>query len=87
MTHYLKIHPYYYKDVVAGKKKAEVRENKDNRFNEGDKIELMEWNDLFKRYTGRRVVARITHVYHGQGLYGLDVGYSVLSIELLEEGE
>ena len=59
-THYLKILPEYFDEVVRRIKTAEVRYN-DRGFSKGDLLVLEEWTG--KEYTGYAVVRRITAVY------------------------
>jgi len=77
--HDLKIWPKHFEDVVAGRKRAEVRVN-DRGFQEEDILFLREWVPTEEGYTGRHVYAQITHV----GSFP-DGRYVVLSIRLLNQ--
>lgn len=75
--HFLKILPEYFKLVVEGKKKFELRRN-DRDFKVGDMIILCEFDG--KESTGNSLPFVITYILKG-GQYGLDEDYVVLSIE------
>lgn len=80
MAHYVKITREHFLDVAAKTKRAEVRRN-DRDFWVGDKLWLQEWHN--GGYTGNEIRTRITHILPG-GQYGVDLDYSVLSIEFEE---
>jgi len=50
--HSLKTWSRYYKEVVGGRKKFEIRNN-DRDFQVGDRVILREWLPRAKRYTAR----------------------------------
>lgn len=58
-VHNLKIKPEYFKDIVRGVKKFEVRKN-DRNFKVNDLIVLEEFDS--KGYTGKYINAEITYV-------------------------
>ena len=49
-----KILPEYFEGIVSGKKKFELRLN-DFEIEEGDTLELEEWNAQTQTYTGRSI--------------------------------
>jgi ASC-1-like (ASCH) protein len=75
--HNLKIKPQYFKAVVDGSKKFEIREN-DRDYQVGDCIFLNEFDG--QNYTGESLPVIITYMLKG-GEYGLKEGYVILSIE------
>lgn len=77
MVHELKIHPEYYKDVLLGLKKVEIRYN-DRDFKEGDTLVLNEWNPETEKYTGCQVKRKVNNVY--KNLPGVLSNYVVLQI-------
>lgn len=79
--HELKIDPKYYKEVLAGFKKVELRFN-DRNFRMGDILYLNEFNPTTKRYTGGQVRRKITQVY--KDLPGLKENYVLLQMEKLD---
>jgi hypothetical protein len=88
-THELKSWPPLFDDVLAGRKRFEVRKN-DRDYEEGDEVLLREWRpDLLpedaNRYTGRSVRLRIRYVFEphpGRDPFcGLLAGYCVLDLE------
>ncbi len=56
-----KIWPEYFKAVVSGKKKYELRLN-DFNIREGDMLVLEEWDPKKKTYTGRKIEKKVTYV-------------------------
>ena len=56
-----KIKPEYFKHVLSGKKKAELR-LADFKVKEGDTLVLREWDAEAKSYTGRMVRKKVTYV-------------------------
>lgn len=59
--HNLKIWPSFFKDVVDGKKKFEVRVN-DRDFKVGDTLVLSEYIPSFNWYTQQRITKVITYM-------------------------
>jgi len=60
-THGLKIWPEYFKEVIAGNKTFEIRQN-DRSFHVGDRLLLNEWDPKTQNYTGRRTSVRVTYI-------------------------
>ena len=56
-----KVWPEYFKAIVTGKKKYELRLN-DFEINEGDILLLEEWDPKTKKYTGRSIEKKVTYV-------------------------
>ena len=76
-THFLKILPKWYEDVLNGKKKFELR-RADRDFKVGDLLVLREyWKG---KYTGRYTTKEIQYIYHGDGTYGLSAEFCILGI-------
>ena len=61
MKHVIKIHPIYFKQVVKGVKKAELRVN-DRCYEQGDIVEMLEWCPDKNDYTGNKIEIKITCV-------------------------
>ena len=78
--HELKIHPRYFKDVMLGIKKFEIRLN-DRNYQERDILFLNEYDPETKKHTGNSVKRRITYVLHEAP--GLMPGYVILQMEKL----
>ncbi|MFX3616109.1 MAG: DUF3850 domain-containing protein [Sporolactobacillus sp.] len=57
MTHELKILPWYFKAVMSGNKKFEIRKN-DRNFKEGDTVILHEWSED-EGFTGKQITRTI----------------------------
>ena len=74
----LKILPVYFRQVLCGDKRAELRLN-DRDFQVGDIYELAEFDGV--SYTGRCLTVKITHVL--RCFDGLQEGYCMFSFELL----
>lgn len=58
--HTLKIAPKYFNEVVAGRKKAELRKDDDRGYSVGDVLVLCEWKH--GKYTKAEWTAVVTHV-------------------------
>ncbi|EPH77769.1 ASCH domain protein [Enterococcus faecalis 02-MB-P-10] len=72
-THELKILPEFFKAVVSGDKRFEIRKN-DRTFKTGDILRLNEYQD--GKYTGNVHVAEITYITD----YAQQPGYVVMGI-------
>ena len=79
ITHDLKIGKTFFEDVVSGRKKFELRKN-DRNFREGDGIVLHEMDN--GQPTGQ--TAEVEIIYMLQDYTGLEEGYCILGIELVE---
>ena len=60
-TIHKKVWPEYFKQIISGKKKFELR-LADFEINEGDILVLEEWNNDRKEYTGRKVETLVTYI-------------------------
>lgn len=76
--HHLKTWPEYFKAILRGKKKFEVRKD-DRNFKVGDLLYLEEWEPKIGRYTDRDFVVKVTYKLKG-GSFGIEKGYCVLGI-------
>lgn len=85
VTHELKIWPNYFNAVISGRKTFEVRKN-DRDFKEGDFLLLREWGPLSKIFTGRDCKVQVLYILQG-GQWGIEEGYCILGIKLIEEIE
>ena len=61
-----KVWPKYFKQIIAGKKKFELR-LADFEVNEGDILVLEEWDPEKKDYTGRKVEVVATYIIKTKG--------------------
>ncbi len=59
--------PEYFKKILDGTKKFEVR-LADFDCKEGDKLLLREWNPQTQKYTGRKITKNITFVFRTKEL-------------------
>ena len=62
-----KVWPEYFEEILAGKKKFELR-LADFEVREGDTLVLEEWNPNAKEYTGRKAEAIATYVLKTKGV-------------------
>ena len=76
MEHELKIYPEYYKEVLLGFKKVEVRKN-DRNYQVDDILILNEFDPKKRKYTGSQVIRKVDYVLECNGL---ESGYVVLQI-------
>ena len=81
-VHQLKTWPSYFREVRSGRKQCEVRKD-DRAFEVGHILELCEWDNETGNYTGRSCGAVVTHILRG-GHFGVEQGYVVMSINLLD---
>lgn len=96
--HDLKCWPAFFHRIETGEKLFEVRRD-DRGFQKGDVLNLKEWDpvpnpalrctDDFQPplgYTGNACQVLVTYVLRG-GQFGIEPGYVVMGIKLLEAGE
>ncbi len=76
--HDLKVHEQYYRSLITGEKKFEIRKN-DRGFRDGDMLLLREYDSDTGEYTGRKMCGEITYMFPG-GIMGIDKNYCVLSL-------
>ncbi len=68
-----------FNDVWEGRKTHELRLD-DRRFQAGDIITLLEFDNGGGVASGRRIIAQVTHVLHGGEFPGLVHGFVILSL-------
>ena len=76
--HELKILPRYFEDILHNGKNFEIRRN-DRDFKVGDILILKEF--ISGEYTGRMLKKQIKYILNGDGTFGLNSLYCILSIE------
>jgi hypothetical protein len=76
-THSLKTWPKYFRAIIDGSKKFELRKN-DRDFHVGDTLKLEEWDAVAEEYTGRTVLMRVTYLIQGE--FGLPEDMCIMSI-------
>jgi len=85
-VHELKIHPERFNDIIAGRKKFELRKN-DRDFKLFQLLKLREWDPKTKKYSGAGCTVRITYIVVGDAetkkMFGLMPGYVAMGITLL----
>ena len=77
MKHELKIHPKYYRAVLLGLKKVEIRLN-DRNYQEGDLLILNEFDPKTERYTGLQLKRKVDFIT--RDVAGLDPDYVIMQI-------
>lgn len=75
-THELKVWPFYFEEIVEGRKNFEFRKN-DRGFRTGDIIYLEEWNPEEKKFTGAWIPVEITYIMRTG--FGLPDGMVIMS--------
>jgi ribosomal protein S17 len=80
--HTLKTWPEYYKAVVEGRKKFEIRKN-DRDFQVGDCLVLQEFDPGLDRYTSEMRAFKVTYILEGEPFLARDM--VCMSIEKLYE--
>ena len=83
-THDLKITQEYFEEVIAGRKRHEIRKN-DRDFTLGDWLLLREYNINASTYTGRWCKALVSYISEG-GRFGIALDHCVMSLMLMEVG-
>ena len=80
-THYLKIEKKYFNDVIAERKKFEVRKN-DRDYQVNDILSLNEYDKDKQVYTGRHISVKVLYILDDSAF--LKEGYVVLSIAIIK---
>lgn len=79
VTHVLKCWPEFYRPILDGRKRFDVRKGNDRFYHVGDLVELHEWDPEKKAFTGAHATRKIAFVLHGAPILPDD--YWVLSLE------
>lgn len=77
MTHDLKTWPEYYVEVLANRKKFELRKD-DRGFTVGDTLRLREWFPDTQKYSGSFIDRKITYIL--RDTEHLKYGYCAMSL-------
>ena len=77
MNHKLKVWPEYFYFLWTNQKTFEIRKN-DRGFKIGDSLSLKEWNSQTQKYTGRKLVRKISYMI--QGKFGLPEDICVMQL-------
>ena len=77
MNHELKIYPEYYKQILLGLKKVEIRLN-DRNYQENDLLILNEFDPKTERYTGSQLKRKVYFII--RDVAGLDPDYVIMQI-------
>jgi hypothetical protein len=83
--HKLKVWPQYFRDIVSGIKKFEIRKD-DRNFQVKDSLMLCEWSPETQEYTGLFVNFRIIYKLVG-GQFGIEKGFCCLGIEPIKKAQ
>ena len=78
MTHDLKTWPMFYREIVARRKRFEVRKD-DRGYRVGDKLLLREY-DAIEGYSGNATTVKVTYIARDIPEFGLEPGYCIMSI-------
>jgi hypothetical protein len=85
MNHMLKTWPQFYGEILAGRKRHEIRKH-DRDFRVGDTLTLVEWSPETKAFTGAACVRVITYLSYD--FPGIEKGYCLMSIaEVQQKGD
>lgn len=76
--HILKTHPEYFKEIILGNKKFEIRKN-DRGFEVGDELILKEYDPEYNQYTENEFSVLITYILENAKDFGLMDGYCIIS--------
>lgn len=83
-VHDLKCWPAHFDEIRKGRKHVEVRKD-DRDFEVGDLLLLREYDDGPDEYTGRHLLARVTHIIREQDHQGITTGFVAMSIYRFRE--
>ena len=79
MTHALKTWPVYFEQVRCGMKTFDIRpDDRTPRYEEGDLLDLREWDPALTRYTGRKITVSVTLVLRGAPI--IPEGYCAMQV-------
>lgn len=79
MTHYLKLWPQFFEDILRGEKTFELRRSEERGFRPDDILCLQEWNPDIQEYTGREMRRRVTYAVFGPR-WGLHDGWICMAL-------
>ncbi len=88
--HEVKSWPEFYREIVTGSKKHDLRRADDREFEVGDIVRYREWDPLRQIYTGSTLLAKITYKTGANAPcalspQALDPKFCILSIEVVKE--
>lgn len=83
MLHELKCWPEYFRPLAHGSKRFEFRKN-DRGYKAGDRLKLLEYYPVEKRFSGAWTIVVVLDVY--TKIPGLPEGYCIMNIHLIEIG-
>jgi uncharacterized protein YqfB (UPF0267 family) len=81
----LKIVNPHFQAILKGKKKCEVRHEDDYHYQVGDTLTLCQWIPKQRKFTGKYVRVRITHILRDTKY--LKPNHAVLSFEVIKIGD
>ncbi len=84
MNHELKTWPQFYSEIVAGRKRYEIRKD-DRDFHVGDTLTLVEWDPKYGMPTGEHCVLVISYLM--RDFPGIEKGYCLMSIATAQTTE
>lgn len=84
IIHTLKIWPEFYKAVIEGHKRYEIRETADRNFAVGDYLILQEFDPDTRDYSGEMHTVEVLYITDG-GNWGIPIDLCIMSIKSLFE--
>lgn len=79
MRHKIKCEIEYFEKVLSGDKKFELRLN-DRNYQEGDILDICEFNKITQEFTGRECDRLVLYVLKNAEKFGLREGFCIMSI-------
>lgn len=76
--HDLKTHPAPFEAIKSGLKTFEYRLN-DRNYQQGDYLNLMEYDPEMDKFTGEEITVRVSYILHG-GEFGVPEGFCIMSV-------
>lgn len=76
--HDLKTQPAPFHSIKSGLKTFEYRLN-DRNYQQGDYLNLMEYDPETAKFTGEEITVRVSYILHG-GEFGVPEGFCIMSV-------
>lgn len=79
--------PWFFEEMITGKKKHDMRDKRDRDYAVGDRMLLREFDPRIGQYTGRAAIAAITYITDNvtpcaMSSAALDNQYAILSVDV-----
>lgn len=84
--------PWFFEEMITGRKKHDMRDKRDRSYKVGDRMLLREYDPRCGSYTGRGAIVQITYITDNvtpcaMSSGALDNDYAILSVNVMELGD